>query len=65
MKPLKRDKSGKILDVGDLVMFDGERFIIKYGNYTYIGVDRIGLYMEKCTYPHIELPVTSKVEKLD
>lgn len=64
MKTNKKDMHGKDIFCGDKVLFDDQEFIIKYGNYTYLGTDRIGFFMEQILTPKMQLPLNSKVEKI-
>lgn len=64
MKANKLDQDKKELYVGDLVEFDGEKFEVKYGNFMYLGTERIGFYIEQLTLPKTRMPLTNKVKKL-
>lgn len=38
--------------VGDIVRVGIKQYVIKYGNYKYLGVDRAGLYIENTAQSH-------------
>ena len=65
VKASKADIDGNDLFVGDNVKIDEEVFQVKYGNYIFLGVDRVGFYMEaKERIMNNQLPLNNQVKKI-
>lgn len=64
-KANKKDINGDDIFVGDLVKLADEVFEVKYGNYTYLGAERTGFYLQGSeAIVNAQLPLTNKAEKI-
>jgi hypothetical protein len=52
MKTNRTDIWDEEIFVGDTIRVGIKQYIVKFGNYKYFGVDRIGLYIENASQSH-------------
>lgn len=64
-KTNKTDIDGKDIFTGDWVKLSDNLFQVRYGNFTYLGTQRIGFYIQGSdSMLNNQLPLTHKVKKI-